>query len=129
MNEEKRIEISIDNDVVHWTGYNCFEIDAKNLIPKSKINRITGYDDGFLTIEFTDRSWATLNYPNNLDDLAKEIKSALLQYKGWKRECLSTSRIKRIMDCLMDCLENIKKSRRIQSTHPNMRHRVLKSAI
>jgi hypothetical protein len=129
MNEEKRIEISINNDVVNWTGYNCFEIDAKNLIPKSKINRITGYDDGFLTIEFTDRSWATLNYPNNLDDLANEIESALLQYKGWKRECLSTNRIKRIMMGLKDYLENIKKARRIQNIHPNMRHRVLKSAI
>lgn len=96
---------------------------------KSKINSITGYDDGFLTIEFTDRSWVTINFPNNLDDLANEIESALLQYKGWKRECLSANRIKRIMMGLKDYLENIKKARRIQNIHPNTSYRVLKSAI
>ncbi len=125
----ERTEISINNDVVHWTGYNCFEIDASHQIPKSNIGRIIGYHDGFLTFEFTDRSWVTINYPNNLDDLTKEIESGLLQYKGWKRECLSTGRIKRIMDCLMVYLENIKKARRIQNTNPNTRHRVLKSTI
>ena len=107
-----------NDGVVHWTKYNCFKIDASPQMQKSKINRITGYDEGFLTIEFTDRSWITITCPINLVDLAKEIELGLLQYRGWKRECLSTSRIKMIMDCLMDCLENIKKSRRIQSTHP-----------
>jgi hypothetical protein len=102
-------EISINNNVVHWTGYNCFEIDSSHQIPKSKIGRITGYDDGFLTIEFTNRSWVTINYPNNLDDRAKEIEPGLLQYRGWKRENLSDSKIKRIMNCLLDYLENYKK--------------------
>ena len=88
---------------------------------------ITGYDDGFLTIEFRDRSWVTINYPSNLDDLAKEIESGLLEYKGWKRERLSAHKIKRIMNYLMESLEKIKQTIRIQNTNTNKY--VFKSSI
>ena len=76
----------ISDSVVHWTGYNCLEIDINPQNHKSKIDNITWYDDGFLTIDFRDRRWVTINYPSNLDDLAKEIESGLLENKGWKRE-------------------------------------------
>ena len=109
----------IKDGVVHWTGHNCFEIEISPQMRKSKINSITGYDEGFLTIEFTDRSWVTIPYPNNLADLTKEIESGLLQYKGWRREILSTNRIKRIISYLTDYMENIKQARRIQNTNPN----------
>ena len=67
----------IKDGVIHWTGHNCFEIEISPQMRKSKINSITGYDEGFLTIEFTDRSWVTIPYPNNLADLTKEIESGL----------------------------------------------------
>ena len=115
----RNAKMSIRNSIVHWTGYNCFKIDASPQMRKSKINNITGYDEGFLTIEFTDRSWVTITYSNDLVDLTKEIESGLLQYKGWKREILSTNRIKRIMNCLTEHVENIKQARRIQNVNPN----------
>jgi hypothetical protein len=119
--------MSISNSVVHWIGYNCFEIDIGPRKRKSIMASITGYDDGFLTIEFRDRSWVTINYPSNLDDLAKEIESGLLEYKGWKRERLSAHKIKRIMNYLMEYLEKIKQTIRIQNTNTNKY--VFKSSI
>ena len=110
--------MSISNSSnIHWTGCNCFEIGTTPQMCQPKMVSITGYDDGFLTIRFVDRSWVTINYPKDLVDLAKEVKLGLLQYKGWKRERLSTLRIKRIMHCLMGHLEEIKQAIRIQNTN------------
>jgi hypothetical protein len=116
-NEREEItEMTINNSRIHWTDNNCFEMDIGPQMLKSKIASITGYDDGFLTIRFTDRSWVTINYTNTHDNLAKEIESGLLQYKGWKRERLSSHRIKMIMNCLMEYLEETKQAMMILHT-------------
>ena len=120
--------MSVSNSSVHWTGYNCFEVDVSPQMRRSKINRIIGYDDGFLTIEFMDRSWVTIDYPSDLATLAKEIETGLLQYKGWTRETLSALRIKKIMNCLVDYLEMIKHAIRIQNTNQNTTKYALESA-
>ena len=127
--EEKMIKTSIRNGVVHWTGDNCFNMNINPQIRKSSMASITGYDEGFLTMEFADRSWVTITYPVNLVDLAKEIETGLLEYKGWKREKLTTQRIKRIMDCLMDYLEEIKRAIKIQDKNANTTKHVLKPSI
>jgi len=119
--------MSVSNNIVHWAGHNCFEVDVSPQMHRSKINRIIGYDDGFLTIEFMDRSWVTIYYPSNLANLAKEIETGLLQYKGWKKETLSAIRIKKIMNCLIDYLEKIKHAIRTQNTNRNITKYALKS--
>lgn len=121
------METSISNGVVHWTDSNCFEMSIKPQTRESNMINITGYDEGFLTIEFVDRSWVTITYPVNLVDLAKEIETGLIEYRGWKRESLSTIRIKKIMNSILEYLEKIKLAITIQNA--NINKSVFKSSI
>lgn len=103
------------NSKIHWTDNNCFEIDIGPQMLKSKMASIKGYDDDIMTIRFTDGSWITVTYPKNQGNLANEIESGLLQYKGWKREKLSPHRIKKIMNYVMENLETIRQAIIIQN--------------